>query len=58
MISEEEFGHLISEFESLRDMVIEETGKIKTELENIKDELNELKAELAGSGKINFSKKI
>ena len=52
MAIKEEFGQLVSEFESLRDMAIEEITKIKSEIENIKEDLNDLKKELKYSKKI------
>ena len=58
MVTNEEFGQLISEFESLRDMVMEEFSKVKNELELIKEDLNELNSELTTSSKIISKKKI
>lgn len=52
MVTKEEFGQLIAEFESLRDLTIEEIIKIKTDLEKISEELLDLKKELEASGKI------
>ncbi len=52
MTIKEEFGQLVSEFESLRDMAIEEIIKIKSDIENINEDLNDLKKELAYSKKI------
>mgnify|MGYP002067486137 CR=1 FL=1 len=58
MVTKEEFGHLVSEFESLRDMVIEEITKIKTELETVKEDFEDLKRELESSAKISIKKRI
>jgi len=58
MVTKEEFGQLISEFESLREMTIEELTKIKTDLETIKEEFEDLKKELEGSTKISLKKRI
>lgn len=58
MVTKEEFGQLISEFESLREMTIEELSKIKTDLEIIKEDFEDLKRELESSAKISFKKKI
>ena len=58
MVSNEEFGQLINEFESLRDLVMDEFGNLKNELEKIKEELNELKSELMESSKIISKKRI
>jgi uncharacterized coiled-coil DUF342 family protein len=48
MKKEEELGYLVSEFESLRDMVIEEITKIKTELENLQQDFEELRRDMGG----------
>jgi len=58
MVTKEEFGQLISEFESLRDMALEELTKIKTEVESLKEDFEELKKELEGSAKISLKRKI
>jgi len=58
MVTKEEFGHFISEFESFRDFVLEEIEKLKTEIERVNEDLKELKKDLSFSGKINYSKKI
>jgi hypothetical protein len=58
MVTKEEFGQLISEFESLRDMTMEEISKIKTDLANIKEDFEDLKRELEGNAKISFKKRI
>jgi len=58
MVTKDEFGQLISEFESLRDMTIEELTKIKTELETIKEDFEDLKREIEGSAKISLKKRI
>ncbi|MBW2965499.1 hypothetical protein KY342_00175 [Candidatus Woesearchaeota archaeon] len=54
MVTKEEFGQFIAEFESFRDMFIEEITKLKTEMENIKEMLNDVIKET----KVNVSKKI
>jgi hypothetical protein len=58
MVTKEEFGQLISEFESLRDLTLEELTKIKTDLMTIKDEFEELKRELESITKISLKKRI
>ena len=58
MVTNEEFGQLVSEFESLRDLIMEEFGKIKTEIENLSEDLNELKSELMESSKIISKKRL
>ena len=54
MVTKEEFGQFIAEVESFRDMFMEELTKLKTELEGIKDILNDLVRET----KVNVSKRI
>jgi hypothetical protein len=58
MVTNEEFGQLVSEFESLRDLVMEEFSKVRNELEIIKEDLNELKSELMESSKIISKKRL
>ncbi|MBW2978116.1 hypothetical protein KY331_04690 [Candidatus Woesearchaeota archaeon] len=58
MVTKEELGQLISEFESLRDMTIEELTKIRTDLETVKEDFEDLKRELEGSAKISLKKRI
>lgn len=48
-MKDEEIGYLINEFESLRDMIIEEISKIKTDLENLQQDFEDLKRELGGT---------
>ncbi|MBW2982624.1 hypothetical protein KY343_07100 [Candidatus Woesearchaeota archaeon] len=54
MVTKEEFGQFIAEFESFRDMMIEELSKLKTEIEDIKETLNEVIKET----KVSVGKKI
>ena len=54
MVTKEEFGQFISEVESFRDMFMEELSKLKSEIENIKETLNEVIKET----KVNVSKRI
>ena len=54
MVTKEEFGQFISEVESFRDMFMEELSKLKFEIENIKETLNEVIKET----KVNVSKRI
>lgn len=58
MVTKEEFGQLISEFESLRDMTMEEISKIKTDLANIKEDFEDLKREIEGNSKISLKRRI
>ncbi|MEE9525265.1 MAG: hypothetical protein V3V78_01510 [Candidatus Woesearchaeota archaeon] len=54
MVTKEEFGQFIAEVESFRDLMIEELGKLKTEIEYLKDSVEEI----ARQTKINVNKKI
>jgi len=54
MVTKEEFGQIIAEFESFRDMMLEELTKMKTEIEGIKETLNDLIKET----KANVNKRI
>ena len=54
MVTKEEFGQFIAEVESFRDMMVEELGKLKTEIENLKDGVEEI----AKVAKIDINKKI
>lgn len=58
MANKEEFGYLVNEFESLRDMFLEEIAKVKTELENLKQDFEDLKKELSGSGRITIKRRL
>ena len=46
MVTKEEFGNFISEFESFRDIIIEELSKLKNEIENMREDFNDLRKEL------------
>ncbi len=58
MVSDTEFGHLVSEFESLKDIFIEELSRLKTEIEIIREDLLDLKKELNNSGGITIKKRL
>lgn len=58
MISDEEFGNLVNEIESLRDIFMEEITKLRNELEHLKEDLQDLKKELNNSGGINIKKRL
>lgn len=46
MVTKEEFEHFIAEFESFRDVVLEELSKSTNKIEKIEDDLKELKEDL------------
>ena len=54
MVTKEEFGQFISEFESFRDIMIEELTKLKTEIEKLKETVNDLAKET----KVDIKKRI
>ena len=54
MVTKEEFGQLIAEFESFRDMALEEIGKLSSEMEEMKETLNDM----LKATKIDIRKKI
>ncbi len=54
MVTKEEFGQFIAEVESFRDMMIEEIAKLKTEIEDIRETVNDIAKET----KVNVNRKI
>jgi len=54
MVTKEEFGQFIAEFESFRDFTLEELENLKTEMEKLKEDLNEIVKEM----KIPIKKRI
>ena len=58
MVTKEEFGQMIAEFESFREMISDEMEKLKTELENLQEDFIELKNDLIGSGKAISKKRL
>lgn len=46
MVSFDEFGQLVSEFESFRDFVLDELKKISSRFERLEDDFQDLKKEL------------
>ena len=46
MVTKEEFGQVIEEFEEFRDLVLEDLNKIKSNIEELKENLGEIKSEL------------
>lgn len=46
MVSEEEFGQIVSEFESFRDLILEQMTKLMNRLEEIEEEIKDLKTDL------------
>lgn len=54
MVTKEEFGQFIAETESFRDMFMEELTKMRAEIEEIKETLNEVIKET----KVSVNRKI
>ena len=46
MVTKEEFGQFIAEFESFRDFLTEEMIKLKTEMEKLNEIVNDLAKEV------------
>ncbi|MBD3249490.1 hypothetical protein GF336_05575 [Candidatus Woesearchaeota archaeon] len=57
MVTKEEFGQFIAEFESFRDMMWEEITSMKNDIEKINNTLEDIEEEFANSGK-KIKKKI
>ncbi len=51
MVTKEEFGQLIAEFESFREMMMEEVSSIKNDIEKVNETLRDIEEEFANSGK-------
>ena len=49
MVSDEEFGSLLAEYEGFRDMIMDEIAKLREEIENIKEDMKEFKRTLEES---------
>ena len=58
MVSDNEFGHLVSDFESFRDIFMDEIIKLKNELENLQQDFEDLKKELSGTGGITIKRRL
>ena len=43
MVSDEEFGSLLAEYEGFRDTLMDEIAKLRQEIENIKEDLKDLR---------------
>lgn len=43
MVSNEEFGSLIAEYEGFRDTILDEITKLREDIENIREDLKEIK---------------
>ena len=54
MVTKEEFGQIIAEFEELRDMTMEEFSKLRTDIETMKETVDDIIRET----KVNINKKI
>ncbi|HLC19788.1 MAG TPA: hypothetical protein VJK72_02640 [Candidatus Nanoarchaeia archaeon] len=43
MVSDEEFGSLLAEYEGFRDTLMDEIAKLREEIENIKEDLKDIR---------------
>jgi archaellum component FlaC len=43
MVSNEEFGSLIAEYEGFRDAILDEMAKLREEIENLKEDIKDIK---------------
>ena len=46
MVTEEEFGSLVAEYEGFRDVMLDELTKLRSEIENINEDIKEIKKAL------------
>jgi len=46
MVSDEEYGSLLAEYESFRDSMMDELSKLRHEIENLKESLKDLKEQI------------
>ena len=46
MVTDEEYGSLLSEYEGFRDAIMDELAKLRQELENMKEDLKEMRQQL------------
>ncbi len=51
MVTKEEFGQFVAEVESFRDMILEELTKLKADVEDLKETMNDLVKETKVNGK-------
>ena len=54
MVTKEEFGQIIAEFESFRNLAIEEISNLKADIENLRETIDDIIKET----KVNVKKKI
>jgi len=47
MVTQEEFGSLVAEYEGFRDTMLDEITGLREDIENLREELKELKQMLA-----------
>jgi archaellum component FlaC len=50
MVTNEEFGSLIAEYEGFRDTILDEMANLREEIENIKEEIKDLHRTLKSDG--------
>ena len=46
MVSDEEYGSLLSEYEGFRDAIMDEIAKLRHEIERLREDLKDMKQEV------------
>ena len=49
MVTREEFGSLIAEYEGFRDMILDEMARLREDFENLREDLKDLKEVIRNS---------
>ena len=47
MVTKEEFGSLIAEYEGFRDTILDEIAKLREDIENIREDMKDIRKVLA-----------
>ena len=46
MVTKDEFGQLVADFEAFRDLMMEEVGKLTNRIEEIEEDIKDMKSNL------------
>ena len=49
MVTKEEFGSLIAEYEGFRDMILDEIARLREDFENLREDFKDLKTTIQNS---------
>ena len=49
MVTKEEFGSLIAEYEGFRDMILDEIASLREDMENLKEDMKDIKNAIENS---------